>query len=106
MLSARNPKSERLGEKLLQIRLALGLSQDGMLERLGLAEKYFRSRISAYELGDREPHLPILLLYARSVGISTDVLIDDEMDLPAKLHKALQRSAVRGKAASGRKRRQ
>jgi transcriptional regulator with XRE-family HTH domain len=47
----RDPKSERLGEKLLQIRLALGLSQDGMLKRLGLSEKYSRSRISAYEAG-------------------------------------------------------
>ncbi|HXI23571.1 MAG TPA: helix-turn-helix transcriptional regulator [Pyrinomonadaceae bacterium] len=104
MVSARNPKSDRLGHKLLQIRLALGLSQDGMLERLGLAEKYFRSRISAYELGDREPHLPTLLLYARSVGISTDVLIDDDKDLPAKLRKAAQQSAVRSKAVSRRKR--
>lgn len=85
MGSARDPKPERLAEKLLQIRLALGLSQDGMLERLGLADKYFRSRISAYELGNREPHLPILLKYARLVGISTDVLIDDELDLPEKL---------------------
>jgi transcriptional regulator with XRE-family HTH domain len=97
MVSARNPRSERLGEKLLRIRLALGLSQDGMLERLGFAEKYFRSRISAYERGEREPHLPVLLLYARSVGISTDVLIDDEMDLPAKLQAAARRSAVRNK---------
>ena len=104
MVSARNPKSDRLGEKLVQIRLALGLSQDGMLERLGLAEKYFRSRISAYELGDREPHLPILLLYARSVGISTDVLIDDDMDLPAKLQKAAKQSAVSSKAAARSKR--
>jgi transcriptional regulator with XRE-family HTH domain len=85
MGSGRSPKPERLAEKLLQIRLALGLSQDGMLERLGLADEYFRSRISAYELGNREPHLPILLKYARLVGISTDVLIDDELDLPAKL---------------------
>lgn len=104
MASRRDPRPARLGEKLLQIRLALGLSQDGMLERLGLAEKYFRSRISAYELGDREPHLPTLLLYARSVGISTDVLIDDEMELPAKLQKTAKRSAIRSKAVSHRKR--
>lgn len=104
MVNPRNPKSERLGEKLLQIRLALGLSQDGMLERLGLTEKYFRSRISAYELGDREPHLPTLLMYARSVGISTDVLIDDELDLPAKLLKAAKQSFVRSKATSRSKR--
>ena len=84
-----NPRvrPERLAEKLKQIRLSLGLSQDGMLERLGLAEDFVRSRISAYELGNREPPLPVLLRYARLVNISTDVLIDDEMDLPARLRK-------------------
>lgn len=84
-MGAPRQKPERLAEKLRQIRMALGLSQDGMLERLGLTEEFFRSRISAYELGKREPPLPVLLLYARMVGISTDVLIDDELDLPAKL---------------------
>lgn len=86
-MGAPRQKPERLAEKLKQIRLFLGLSQDGMLERLGLAEDFVRSRISAYELGNREPPLPVLLRYARLVGISTDVLIDDEMDLPAKLKK-------------------
>jgi transcriptional regulator with XRE-family HTH domain len=84
-------KPERLAEKLKEIRLALGLSQDGMLERLGLADEYFRSRVSAYELGNREPPLPVLLEYARCVGISTDVLIDDELDLPAKLSRKVRR---------------
>ena len=84
-MGAPRPKPERLAEKLLQIRIALGLSQDGMLERLGLAEDFSRSRISAYELGNREPPLTVLLQYARLVGVSTDVLIADELDLPAKL---------------------
>jgi len=42
---------KRLGEKLLQIRTALGLSQDGMLRRLGLAEEYGRHYISGFETG-------------------------------------------------------
>jgi transcriptional regulator with XRE-family HTH domain len=79
------PKPERLPEKLLQIRLALGLSQGGMLYQLGLQDNLTRTTISAYELGTGEPPLPVLLKYARLVGVSTDVLIDDEMDLPAKL---------------------
>lgn len=78
-------KPKRLAEKLLQIRMALGLSQNGMIKRLGV--DLTQNRISEYELGTGEPPLPILLLYARSVNISTDVLIDDEMDLPAKLKK-------------------
>jgi transcriptional regulator with XRE-family HTH domain len=91
---AAREKPERLAEKLLQIRLALDLSQDGMVVRLGLDEKLFRSAISGYELGTREPPLPVLLKYARSVGISTDVLIDDELDLPKKLLKGSNREII------------
>jgi transcriptional regulator with XRE-family HTH domain len=79
------PRPERLPEKLLQIRLALGLSQNEILVRLGLEERLSRAAISGYEAGTIEPPLPTLLDYARLVGISTDVLIDDELDLPAKL---------------------
>lgn len=79
------PKPQRLPEKLLQIRLSLGLSQNEMLARLGLKEKLLRSTVSGYEIGTIEPPLPTLLTYARLVGISTDVLIDDELDLPANL---------------------
>ncbi len=75
-------KPKRLAEKLLQIRTDLGLSQNQMLEKLGLNDKVFRSAISGYELGTREITLPLLLKYARLAKISTDVLIDDELDLP------------------------
>ena len=78
------PKPARLPEKLLQIRLALGLSQGEILRRLEL-NNLTRTTVSAYEVGTSEPPLPVLLKYARLVGISTDVLIDDELDLPAKL---------------------
>jgi transcriptional regulator with XRE-family HTH domain len=77
-------KPKRLAEKLLKIRIDLELSQNQMLEKLGLGEKVFRSAVSGYELGTREPTLLILLKYARLAGISTDVLIDDELDLPKK----------------------
>ena len=76
---------ERLAEKLLQIRLALGLSQTEMLYRLGVEDMIAYQRISEYELGKREPLLIILLQYARAANVSTDVLIDDEADLPDKL---------------------
>jgi transcriptional regulator with XRE-family HTH domain len=79
------PKPERLAEKLLQIRNALNLSQSEMLRRLGVEDAIAYHRISEYESGKREPPLMVLLAYARCVGISTDTLIDDKMDLPAKL---------------------
>lgn len=56
-----------------------------MLARLGLDESHFRSAVSGYELGMREPPLPVLLTYARVAGVCVDVLIDDELNLPSKL---------------------
>ncbi len=72
----------RLAEKLLHIRLSLGLSQSEMLERLGMAETGHRNFISDYERGVREPSLLQLLAYARSGQVSMDVLVDDELNLP------------------------
>jgi transcriptional regulator with XRE-family HTH domain len=77
----------RLAEKLLQIRARLELSQGDILTRLGLEDELERDYISKYERGVLEPPLHVLLRYARLVGISTDILIDDELDLPAKFRK-------------------
>jgi transcriptional regulator with XRE-family HTH domain len=76
---------ERLPEKLLKIRQDLNLSQDELVKRLGLEGKIYRNNVSEYESGKRQPPMPIVLMYARLTGISTDVLIDDELDLPEKL---------------------
>jgi transcriptional regulator with XRE-family HTH domain len=78
-------KPTRLADKLRLIRLALGLSQTEMLKRLGYEGRIAYHRISNYELGTGEPPLPVLLAYAKLAGVSTDVLIDDRLDLPAKL---------------------
>jgi transcriptional regulator with XRE-family HTH domain len=53
----------------------------------GIAEESYRNYISDFETGKREPPLLVLLAFARSVGISTDILIDDDLDLTAKLPK-------------------
>ncbi|MBA3239933.1 MAG: helix-turn-helix transcriptional regulator [Acidobacteria bacterium] len=78
-------RPQRLGTKLREIRLALGLSQTEMVRRLGFEGEIWYTQISGYELGRRDPPLTILLQYARAANVGTDVLIDDEMDLPAKL---------------------
>lgn len=77
------PKPKRLAEKLLGVRARLGLSQNELIKALGT--DLIQSRISDYEIGKGEPSLPVLLKYARLAGVSTDVLIDDELDLPSKL---------------------
>jgi transcriptional regulator with XRE-family HTH domain len=81
--SKRSPT--RLADKLLQIRLTLGLSQNEMIRRLGLSDELLQASISGYELGTRIPPLHVILIYAEVAGICTDVLINDKLDLPAKL---------------------
>jgi transcriptional regulator with XRE-family HTH domain len=77
------PRPARLPEKLLQVRTALGLSQNGMIRRLGV--ELTQNRISDYELGIGEPPLPLLLRYAQVAGVCLQRLVDDELELPAKL---------------------
>jgi transcriptional regulator with XRE-family HTH domain len=77
-------RPQRLGEKLLAIRNALGLSQSQMVKRLDV-EGIVPSQISEFETGKREPSLIVVLQYARLANVCADVLIDDALDLPAKL---------------------
>lgn len=78
-------KPARLAEKLISIRKSLNFSQDEMVRRLGLEDQLTREEISKYERGLRVPSLPTLLKYARAAGLIVDEIIDDELDLPAKL---------------------
>lgn len=96
------PKPARLAEKLAEIRSKLGLSQNEMIRRIRLPDKVTQNRISAYELGEREPPLYVLLAYARACGGGEflEHLIDDEMDLPDQLPASKHRSGA--KHSSGR----
>lgn len=78
-------RPKRLAEKLRAVRDALGLSQARMVECLDSEGVIVPGQISEFESGKREPSLVLLLRYARAAGICVDVLIDDELDLPAKL---------------------
>ena len=86
---------ERLSEKLLHIRSALGLSQSEMLRRLGSPEKLQQSSISGYERGVREPPLLIVLEYARAANVYVDVLLDDELDLPQQVPSPRKHEGIR-----------
>jgi transcriptional regulator with XRE-family HTH domain len=88
-------KQARLAEKLLQIRLTLGLSQGAMHWRLGAEDIVTYHSISKYELGKLEPPLVILLKYARVANVSVEALIDDEIDLPAKLPSPTKSEGIR-----------
>lgn len=98
-MGAERPKQQRLGEKLRQVRLSLGLSQTEMLYRLGAEDLIVYTQISRFESGEREPSLQLLLLYARAANVYVEALIDDELDLPAKLPSVTKHEGVRRRRA-------
>lgn len=89
------PQPKRLAEKLLQIRTRLELSQNEIIRRMGLEQELRREEISDFERGRRVPSLLVTLCYARSFGISADVLIDDELELPQKAKYRRKRKSPR-----------
>lgn len=95
---ASRPKPSRLAEKLTEIRLQLALTQVEMLKRLDYQKSsLYLGHISEFEIGKREPCLPVLLRYARVAGVSLETIVDDELDLPKKPTKMpeLNRSKTR-----------
>lgn len=88
MGSASRVKPDLLAEKLLAIRTKLGLNQAELADELSCERINLRnSDISRYETGLREPPLPILLRYARLAKTTVEILIDDELGLPARFSK-------------------
>ena len=83
------PQPARLPEKLLHIRNALGLSQSEMFRRLDVEDFISYKQLSKYELGITEPPLIVLLRYARVAGVHMENIVDDELDLPARLPRKL-----------------
>jgi transcriptional regulator with XRE-family HTH domain len=94
------PRPARLAEKLRHIRDGLGLSQNELIQRMGLADFLLREEVSDFERGRRVPPLPVLLEYARVAGVYMDALVDDQLDLPTRLpcspkHEGIRRRASR-----------
>ena len=83
MGAKRRPQPRRIGRKLLQIRRDLDFTQEQMAKSLHSKKSpVYPTHISEFERGKREPSLLVLLKYSRLADVSTDVLIDDELDLP------------------------
>jgi transcriptional regulator with XRE-family HTH domain len=86
MGTSRRALPKRLPAKLLHIRECLGLTQEQIVKQLGQTRTpVYVGHISGFENGKREPSLLVLLQYAKLAGVSTDVLIDDDRNLPDKL---------------------
>jgi transcriptional regulator with XRE-family HTH domain len=81
-----------LARKLRQIRESLGLSQSELARRLSVGVN--TPRLSEYESGTREPALITLLAYGYLVGIPVDHLIDDSVQLPARIRIKQKRKQI------------
>ncbi|MDQ3817211.1 MAG: helix-turn-helix transcriptional regulator [Acidobacteriota bacterium] len=87
------PQPDRLAEKLRQLRSQLGYTLEEMAQALSQIKKSppNKSHIHRFEAGIREPSLFVLLEYSRVTGVPLEVLVDDELDLPKKLHPRLKK---------------
>ena len=76
-------RPNRLPEKLLQIRKALGLSQKEMAERLceRAGVKITSKNISKYECDRSVPFIEVVLAYARLANVEMNEIVDDDLEL-------------------------
>jgi transcriptional regulator with XRE-family HTH domain len=86
---AHRSRPHRLGEKLLLIRIRLGLTQSELIRKLAVKDEVlYPSSISLFERGGREPSLLVLLAYSNLSGWTINELVDDKVDLSeAKIRK-------------------
>jgi transcriptional regulator with XRE-family HTH domain len=68
------------GRRLRALRIAHGMSQDNLADRMGLRG----SAIWRLEHGLREPRLTTILRLARGLGVASGVLVDAQ-DTPARV---------------------
>jgi transcriptional regulator with XRE-family HTH domain len=75
----------KLAGKLLEIRLKLKESQNGILIRLGIQDDFDRGYVSKWERGLLEPPLYVLCNYADAANVFLEAIVRDELDLPDKI---------------------
>lgn len=98
-MGSSRPQPKGLASKLRQIRASLGLTQQEMVERLKSQKSnltVYPGNISRFEQGLREPPLLVLLSYARAAGVSIDILVDDDLELPAGLSAGTGQKRAKG----------
>ena len=76
-------RPDRLAEKLLQIRKALGLTQKETAERLlkQAGVKITYRNVSKYERDKSVPYIEIVLAYARLANVEMNQIVDDDLDI-------------------------
>jgi DNA-binding XRE family transcriptional regulator len=84
----RRARPKKLQGKLCEIRRRLDITQEEMAKSLikhGAEKTTHSGYVADFESGKREPSLLGVLAYAKSIGVCSDALLDDEVNLPEKL---------------------
>lgn len=87
-----------LAQKLRYIREAMQLSQNQMINKMGLAGQLLREEISDFERNKRIPPLEVILQYSRVANITVESLIDDDLELPEELPSATRHEGIKRKS--------
>ena len=95
MGSAARRKPKRLAEKLLEIRMGLGLSQNGLIRQMGFSDDLTQAQVSMFERGIRQPSLLILAAYAKVANVYVEALILDDVELPRRLPSEMKSEGIR-----------
>jgi len=80
-----------LSENILQLRKALGLSQEQLAEQVGVS----RQSISKWETGQSVPELDKVVALSRVFGVSTDTLLGNKTETEDTAEPATMDSYVR-----------
>jgi len=80
MARYRRKSPKKLGSKMREVRLRLGMTQEEVAKHLGTDS----GAISRFERGLRDPSLLEILAFSRMSGVGVELLIDDKISLAKK----------------------
>ena len=70
-----------IGQKIMYLRSAMGMSQEELAERLDVS----RQTVSKWELDQALPQIDKVIFLSHFFGVTTDQLLIDELEINSKI---------------------